>query len=150
MKTKSLLDNDTTQLILQLVERFTKSWNEKNIDAFGECFTDNAEFTDVVGQTAIGKEAIKEQHKFPFEVVMKNAIFEMDDLYIRSLTDKLIIISAKWKNEGSQTPKGDSLPTRNGVLQIICEHLHNEWKIRLVHNSDNSLPYERQERFITT
>ncbi len=148
MEYKSLLSSDRTEPVFFLVKTFVRTWNDKNIETFGECFTDNAEFTDVVGQTAIGREAIKEQHVFPFEVVMKKAILEINNMYLREISEDFVIISAKWKNEGSMTRVGEKLTTRNGIIQIVCNNINDKWKIMLVHNSDNSLPYKRQEKFL--
>jgi hypothetical protein len=46
------------------------------------------------------------------------------------------------------TPVGEKLTTRNGIIQIVCNNINDKWKIMLVHNSDNSLPYKRQEKFL--
>lgn len=148
MKIKSRLNNEETNSIKEYLQRFINAWNTKNLEIFGSFFTDASEFTDVVGQVAIGKEAIIKQHIFPFENVMKFAIFEMDNVYIRQISDSLIIVSAVWTVKGSVTPDKNPLPDRNGVIQLIIERNDNPYSILLVHNSDQSLPYERQEKFI--
>ncbi len=148
MNIKSRLDEHSTTAVKQLLDQFISTWNDKDLEGFGELFTHDAEFTDVVGQTALGREAIVKQHIFPFERVMKFATFEMKDAYIRELSPQLIIVSALWKVSGSVTPDGKQLPDRNGVLQLIAERKDNAFLIKLVHNSDNALPYEKQEQFI--
>lgn len=146
MNIKSFLEEQATASIVAVVNLFLKTWNEKDVNAFGNCFTSDAEFTDVVGQTAIGKEAVMKQHEFPFKVVLKDASLEMNDLLIRNLSDDLVLVSTKWKVEGSQTPDGRKLPVRNGVMQVVCKKEGADWKIRLVHNSDNNLLYETREK----
>ncbi|OJJ16073.1 hypothetical protein BKI52_35480 [marine bacterium AO1-C] len=145
---KSQLEDQTTQAIQAILDRFVTVWNQKEVEAFGELFTKNAEFIDVVGQVALGKAAIKQQHEFPFTVVMKQAVLELKNLYARALKADLVMVSGNWKVEGSLTPDGKPLPTRNGVIQFVLELLDNQWKILLVHNSDNALPYDRQETFL--
>lgn len=148
MITKTRLDEGKTSVVLNILDQFVMNWNNKDLVSFGSLFTEDAEFTDVVGQTAIGKDAIIEQHVYPFENVMKFATFEIKDSYIRELTEDLIVVSALWKVTGSVTPKGLALPDRNGVLQIVIEKKDTSFLIKLVHNSDNALPYEKQEKFI--
>lgn len=148
MNLKSRLNEEITAGVHELLNQFMLTWNKKDLNGFGNLFTTDAEFTDVVGQTAIGKEAIVKQHVFPFENVMKLAQFEMKNAYIRELTPELIIVSALWKVTGSITPDGKPLPDRNGVLQLIIEKNDSSLLIKLVHNSDNALPYEKQEQFI--
>ncbi|HAS46133.1 MAG TPA: hypothetical protein DCS93_36975 [Microscillaceae bacterium] len=145
---KSPLEEHITQAIQAVLERFVDAWNQKEVEAFGELFTENAEFTDVVGQVALGKMAIKKQHEFPFTVVMKQAVLELKNLYARALKSDLVLVSGSWKVEGSLTPTGKLLPTRNGVIQFVLELIADQWKILLVHNSDNALPYDRQEGFL--
>lgn len=150
MNIKSRLDASQTERVTSVLQQFIDSWNAKDLDEFGRLFTQEAEFTDVVGQTAIGREAIIKQHVFPFERVMKLATFEMNDAYIRRLSSHLILVSAVWKVSGSITPDGKPLPDRNGVLQLVLEETNDQFRIQLVHNSDNALPYEKQEKFIRT
>lgn len=148
MEIKSRLPEQLTDDIVSVIKDFISHWNQKDLEKFGKLFTEQAEFTDVVGQTAIGREAIIQQHVFPFQVVMKKAQFEMNDLYLRQLVDNIVMVSAMWKVVGSLTPTGAQLPDRSGVIQIILNKQSSDWKILLVHNSDNALPYERQERFV--
>jgi len=148
MHLTSRLNPQDTEAIEATIESFVSTWNNKNPEAFGTLFTEDAEFTDVIGQTAIGKEAIIRQHVFPIESVMKKATLEMKDAYARAISDTFAVVSALWKVEGSMTPDQRPLPTRHGVVQIILERNGDGFLIKLVHNSDNALPYERQDQFI--
>ena len=141
MKNISTLSIETTNEILTLLNQFVTNWNSKDLKLFGSVFTEDAEYIDIVGQIAVGKTDVMEQHRFPFEVVNKIAVFTMDDLYIRTIADNLVMVTGSWVCENSTTPKGDILPTRKGVIQVICRNENNEWKIRLVHNTDLTQAY---------
>ncbi len=146
---KSRLSESVTNEIQQLLNKFLNDWNNKDLTAFIENFVENAEFTDVVNQTAVGKVAIEKQHEFAFNVVMKNATLEMNNYLIREILPNVIIVSASWLNKKSQTPHGQSLPDRNGVIQfVIVKNDDANWKFKLVHNADFSLPYEKRDGFI--
>ena len=133
------------------MQNFVDSWNAKDLNAFCDLFHPDAEFTDVVNQTAIGIEAIRKQHEFAFNVVMKDASFEMSNLLLREFLPHQVLVSANWLNKNSQTPTGKMLPDRNGVLQIIIikKEEQADWKIKLVHNSDFALPYDSRDGFIS-
>jgi len=149
MKHTSTLNQAETEEVLALLNTFVSLWNAKAPEQFGLIFTENAEYTDVVGQVATNRQAIIEQHRFPFAVVNKLAVLALQDVYIRPLSDELTLATAQWSCENSMTPAGQVLPTRYGVVQLVCQR--NEvygWLIRLVHNTDTNLMYERQERFI--
>lgn len=112
-----------------------------------DCFADEAEFTDVVSQTAIGKEAIRKQYDFAFRVVMKKATFEMNNLLIREVVPDVVMVSANWLNRNSQTPTGQMLPDRNGIIQfILIRGSNGDRTIKLVHNADFALPYQKREQ----
>lgn len=147
-KVQSRLAEQETQQVKAVLDRFTAAWNAKDLEAFGALFAAEAEFTDVVGQVAIGREAIIKQHVFPFEKVMKFARFSMDEVYIRKVVERLIVVSAQWTVSGSVSPDQKPLPDRHGIVQFIMEQQSAAPMILLVHNSDRSLPYERQEKFI--
>jgi len=145
----SRLSPTTTQAIRDRLDHFLHTWNEKDLDDFMENFTDDAEFTDVVSQTAIGKAAIRKQHEFAFNVVMKNASFEMSNILAREIVPDVIMVSAHWLNKNSQTPDGTTLPDRNGVIQfVLIKDIATDWLCKIVHNADFSLPYEKRERVL--
>lgn len=146
---KSRLSDQIRTEIQSLLNRFLDTWNSKDLDAFSDLFVEDAEFTDVVGQTAIGKEAIRKQHEFAFNVVMKDASLEISNELAREILPQVVMVSANWLNKNSQTPTGQMLPDRNGVLQfVIIKNDKAEWKFKLVHNADFSLPYHKRERFM--
>jgi uncharacterized protein (TIGR02246 family) len=141
MKNISRLTIENTNEIISLLNEFVTKWNSKDLQLFGTVFTDDAEYIDIVGQIAIGKNDVIEQHRFPFEVVNKIAVFSLDNLYLRAIAQNLILVTGNWVCENSTTPKGDLLPVRSGVIQVICRNENNEWKISLVHNTDLSQVY---------
>lgn len=146
---KSRLDEHTTTAIKMLLDAFLSTWNHKDLAGFIANFHDDAEFTDVVNQTAIGKQAIMKQHEFAFNVVMKHATFEMSNLLLREIISDVIIVSAHWLNKNSQTPDGRPLPDRTGAIQfVITKDPHGNWKFKLVHNVDFALPYQSRDQFL--
>ncbi|MGE4345842.1 MAG: SgcJ/EcaC family oxidoreductase [Flavobacteriaceae bacterium] len=142
MKYLSSLPESETKAILGLVDLFISTWHSKNAEQFGTVFTDDAEFTDIVNQIARGKNEIIDQHRFPFSTVNKQAVFIISDLYMRAIADNLIMVTGSWVLEKATTPKGDPVPDRNGILQIICRKENDVWKISLVHNTDISKVYQ--------
>nr|WKN37751.1 SgcJ/EcaC family oxidoreductase [Tunicatimonas sp. TK19036] len=138
MKHLSTLPDDVTKELTSLVNQFVTIWNSKDAELFGSLFTDDAEFTDIVGQIARSKSEIIEQHRFPFEVTNKIAVLRMDDLYLRAIAPALAMVTGYWTNENSTSPQGKVLLKRSGVIQIICKQDHDQWKISLVHNTDHS------------
>lgn len=132
---------DVTNKVLQVIEKLVAIWNEKNADGLGTLFTEDTEFVDVVGQIAIGKNQVIEQHRFPFAVTNKIAVFSIYNIYIRNISDTIVLATVYWLNQKGTTPKGDILPDRHGAMQIILVQVGGELKIKLVHNLDFSQAY---------
>lgn len=146
---KSRLSTELTTEIQSLLDRFLSAWNAKDLDQFIPLFTEDAEFTDVVDQTALGREAIRKQHQFPFKVVLREASLELNNIFMRSVLPNLVLVTANWLVQNSCAPDGKTLPNRNGVIQFIfIENETNNWKIKLVHNSDFALPYKIRDKYI--
>lgn len=66
--------------ITNLVERYQQAWNQKEIIGMLVCFADESEFTDIMGQIAVGKQEIEAMHTFIFQRMMKNAVLLISDL----------------------------------------------------------------------
>lgn len=143
MEVFSTASAQITDSITTLAEAFVDTWNKKDDGQFGELFTDDAEFTDIVGQVARTKSEIIEQHQFPFSVTNKNAVLSLDELHIRTIAPEMVLTSCKWEVMNSSTPDGKQLPPRKGVMQMISKNLNDTWKISLVHNTDLAGAYNK-------
>lgn len=91
---KSRLSPEVTDEIQRLLRNFVSTWNAKNLHGFLENFVEDAEFTDVVNQTTIGKAAIGKQHEFAFNVVMRNASLEISNLLMLKILPEVVMVTA--------------------------------------------------------
>jgi hypothetical protein len=52
------------------------------------------------------------------------------------------VTDAEFTDAVNQTPQRQVLPDRNGGIQlVIVKDGSSDWKVKLVHNADYSLPY---------
>lgn len=143
MNIESKVCETSTASISTLLEKFITHWNEKNIDCLVDLFTDNAEFTDIAGQVAVGKQEIKKQHEYPFSTTMKKAVLKLHGIYARALTNDMVIVTTKWNTEHNLMPDGQPAPDREGIMQIIAKGTKDTgYKIQLVHNTDLTGTYK--------
>lgn len=147
MKYLSAIPETETAEVAQLIEQFQNTWNSKSVPAMADLFTEDAEFTDIMGQIARGIEQINKMHEFIFQKMMKAAVLEVDDLYIRNIGEHLLLVTGKWTTEGHTDFSGNTLPKRGGVIQIICRTTdNNNRKISLVYNTDLTQSYVESAR----
>lgn len=146
MNYKSRSSQEKADKVIALINDFTTCWNAKDLINFGSFFTEEAEYTDVTGQSALGKRAIVKQHEYPFTTVNKRAVFKIDNILIRDLSEKLIMVSGHWTTTGSQTPDGKPLPDRKGIIHLVCELIDGQYLFSLVYNTDTETVFFRKER----
>lgn len=130
-----------------LLNKFQQYWNKKDSTKMVTLFTQNAEFTDIMGQVAIGKEKIDEMHKKVFGRFMKHAKLEQQILYMREITSETALVTCKWKTSGHSNEKNDPLPDRQGLMQVIIRKVTDNWLISLVHNLDFTVLYNNIDSY---
>jgi len=63
----------TEQAITEVLERFTEAWNTHDAKAYAALFAENADFTNVFGQSFHGRETIEAQHAKIFTSMFKDS-----------------------------------------------------------------------------
>ncbi|MGH9716484.1 MAG: SgcJ/EcaC family oxidoreductase [Candidatus Acidiferrales bacterium] len=132
------------QIARTVVDRFLKTWNAKDIEAFSACFKEDGDFVNVLGEMAKGRQAIAEMHKFPFATVQSKAIASIQRLELRELDSQLVGADMWWKAVGSLTPKGEPLPERFGLIYFVIDVKSGDGLIVSGRNMDYSNSYGRE------
>lgn len=137
MKQLTNIAEQDTLAIVQVLQAFEHTWNEKDIDGMVALFTDDAEFTDIMGNVARGKDKIKQMHEFVFGKMMKGATLHIDSVYTRAISEGLVLATSKWSTDGHTDSSGKEMPQRRGLIQFVCQNKGDgAWKISLVYNTD--------------
>lgn len=140
----SFINNTNIQepnVISELLNSFQETWNKKNAHEMAALFSEKAEFTDIMGQIALGRERIEQMHAFVFARFMKEAKMSHEILYMRNINENQVLITCTWKTTGHTNPKNKILPDRKGVMQVVVEKFETDWQIILVHNLDFTTMY---------
>lgn len=135
---------DVESDVRALVAEMTARWNAKDAAAFSELFGDDADFTDVIGQTAHGKKGIATQHEFPFSRNMRVAVLTADSLSVRPLGPDAAVALLKWTTTNNLSLDGGPVPDRKGTMQIVSRRDGGGWKIVSVLNQDPMGIYAKQ------
>jgi uncharacterized protein (TIGR02246 family) len=98
----TLPENDNI-LVEHLVERFRETFNSHNPRIFGSLLLENAEWTDVMGQTMIGRKEIEDGHTYPFTTVLKEATLLVKSYRSKWINDEIVSIDISWESSGHQT-----------------------------------------------
>ncbi|WP_162182900.1 YybH family protein [Neosynechococcus sphagnicola] len=144
---------DNQALLLKTVEDALAAWNRKDVKAFSEYFTENAEFTDVVGQLMPNRAEIERLHTQPFTTVLKKAQLETKEIRVKAIRSDVASVDIKWETTGHTKPDGTLLPSRYGLLHLVavetgdCAISKQEMcsKFAVAHNVDYTATYRARE-----
>ena len=129
---------------LGVIADMTARWNAKDAAAFVQVFTDDADFTDVIGQTARGKLAIEAQHRFPFTRTMRDAVLTLEETHVRALSADVQVALVRWTTTKNLSLDGTPAPDRRGNMHIVLQRTGGAWRVASVLNQDPMGIYGKQ------
>jgi uncharacterized protein (TIGR02246 family) len=121
--------------IRALFDRLVASWNSADGSAYGECFTDDADYVDVTGTHTVGREAIARMHQFLFDGPLKGSQLETGGkgMQLHFLTPGVaLVIGGGTSRLAGQTTAPDD---RRSISTSILVKRGDEWRIRAFQNN---------------
>lgn len=143
----SKISKESSLKIKTVLKDFETYWNDKNSSKMASLFTKDAEFTDIMGQVALGSKKIEDMHDMVFQKVMKHAIMSLYILYIREIASDKIMTTCKWTTTGHTDQNGVKLPDRTGIMTIVISSSVGNWMISLVQNFDFTTMYNSVDSY---
>ncbi len=129
--------------IAQTVANFVSAWNLHDAHAFAATFTEDADFTNVVGTHASGRENVEAFHAPMFAERFKDSHQTGQIRSIRFLRPDLASVDVDWQMTGAKTPDGVPRPPRKGLSDfVMARQSDGSWLIQVMHNAElsNSAP----------
>ncbi len=110
---------DSKSQVLAVIAEIVARFNAKDEAAFVEIFTEDADFTNVIGETAHGKTAIEVMHRFPFRQNMRHATLSAENVDVRFLGDDVAVALVKWVSTQNLSLDGTKAPDRKGNMMVV-------------------------------
>ncbi|SMB83130.1 SgcJ/EcaC family oxidoreductase [Deinococcus hopiensis] len=127
----------------QATQHLIDQWRTLDPLRFASSFAADAEFTDVVGNTARGQTAIAELHVMPFTKLFRNAVIDVEEMPIRFVTPDVACVNIHWTMRGHTSFQGEALPPRRGMLHLVVARRDGRWQPVVAHNTDHTAVYGR-------
>jgi uncharacterized protein (TIGR02246 family) len=124
------------QAIRKLVTDFMDAWNKHDAHAFAETFTEDADFTNVRGDSAHGRKAVEDFHAPMFATRFKNTHQTAADVKIRFLSSDIASLDIHWEMTGALEADGTPIPIRKGLLNWVVTRHGDRWLISVMHNQE--------------
>ena len=115
---------------------FIDAWNKHDAKAFSNVFTEDADFVNVAGKGASGRDAIEKHHEPGFKTKWKDSHQEITQSKIRFIKPDVAAVDAWWILTGIKGPEGQDMPTRKGLLNFIMTKNNDIWAIAVMHNTE--------------
>ncbi|QSS99503.1 SgcJ/EcaC family oxidoreductase [Pontibacillus sp. ALD_SL1] len=132
------------EVIEDTVKALNDAWNAKKPKSFASVFTEDAIFTNVLGDVAEGRKAIEEMHVYPFQNPLKDAFLEYSIQHIKWIHDDAAIVDFRWVSYNQKVPNTEQvLPQRNGLLNMVVILNGNKGEIKAGYNTDYTATYQR-------
>ncbi|MFT3832360.1 MAG: SgcJ/EcaC family oxidoreductase [Micropruina sp.] len=106
-----------------LITEFVRAWDDKDAEAIGRLFVDDADFVNVVGLHWTGRRSIVKAQRFGFTHAFPSAKLELLDVSQRLLGDDAAVVIARWQVSGQVDPDGEPVDPRRGVLSATLVKL---------------------------
>lgn len=123
--------------IAQTVQRFLDAWNTHDAHAFALTFTEDADFTNVAGAHARGRDNVEAFHAPVFAGIFKESHQTAKIRSIRFLGPDLAAVDVDWEMTGAKSPDGTLRAYRRGLLNwVMARQPDGAWLIKIMHNTD--------------
>ena len=122
--------------IQQVLNGFTDGWNRHDAKTFSEIFTEDADFTNVMGMRRHGRTAIEEIHAPGFKGIWAFSTLTITEYKIRLIKPDVAAVDAWWELTGLKKQDGSDAAGRTGLLNFIMTKNKDSWFILVMHNMD--------------
>lgn len=127
------------EAIKNIIQEFTKSWNIHDAKSFANVFAEDADFTNVFGQKAHGRQAIENIHAGIFSTMFSDSHLTADNVTVRFMGEDFAAVDVHWSMKGARDHQGNPWPERKGLMNLVVRNEGYKWSILIMHNMDLSL-----------
>ncbi len=117
--------------IHQVIEKYTRSWNENECRGFADDFSEKADFVNIFGMKFSGKKEIEERHVKILQTIFKGSKLEILDTQLREVQPGLVIANIVWGLDGFHQP-GER---REGIFTQVFVKNQDKWEITASQNT---------------
>ncbi|HOQ52779.1 MAG TPA: SgcJ/EcaC family oxidoreductase [Micropruina sp.] len=108
---------------LDLIHEYVRAWDDKDADAIGRLFVEDADFVNVVGLWWTGRRSIVRAQRFGFQHAFKNASIKLLKVSQRFLGDDAAVVMAQWQITGQLDPDNEPVDPRRGLISATLVKL---------------------------
>jgi uncharacterized protein (TIGR02246 family) len=120
----------------RIAAAFVDTWNRHDAKAFSSIFSSDADFTNVFGMKANGRDAVERFHTPLFATMFRDSRLSITDVSSRQIRSDVATADLRWSMSGARDPQGNAWPDRNGLISLVIALRDGEWLIECMHNME--------------
>ncbi|WP_017601517.1 YybH family protein [Nocardiopsis lucentensis] len=125
-----------TQEIRDLLAAHTRLWIDHEMDAWGEYFTEDADFVTHRGLWWRSRRENVEGHEdVPASVLGQKANYSQEVVSVQGIAPGVALVHTLWTWPGHRLPAGGEPEDRRGVITYVLVRRGAGWRIRAAHNT---------------
>ena len=129
-------DAATDEAIAGLVAGLDLAWNAHDAAAFARLFAEDADFTNVRGMQARGRDGVERFMAPLFGTMFAGSVQQVLRSTTRYLTDGLAAVDVWWAMVGARMLDGQPRPKRYGLINLVLRRGPEGWRILVWHNTE--------------
>jgi uncharacterized protein (TIGR02246 family) len=118
------------------VSQIENAWNRHNAKDFAAGYAQEADFTNVIGESEHGRTKVEAFHAPMFATIFKNSHVKQTVSKIRFIKPDVAAVDVKWEMTGAIHSNGEAWPDRKGLINYIMVPEDGTWKVLIMHNSE--------------
>ena len=134
-------DPESAKAIEQIAKSLADAWNRHDARAFAAIFAQDADFTNVFGMQAKGREAIEAFHRPMFDTMFSDSRVTLGEMRTRLIRPDVAAVDIRWSMTGARDPSGAEWPRRSGLMNLLVTLEAGAWSIAVMHNMDLPDPH---------
>ena len=120
----------------QIAAAFVETWNRHDAKGFSSIFSPDADFTNVFGMKARGRDEVERFHAPLFATMFRDSRLSITDVSSRQIRSDIATVDLHWSMSGARDPQGNAWPDRNGLISLVIATREDEWLIECMHNME--------------
>ena len=134
---KAELSTTDVDAIFRVVEGLEKAWNNADGEDFGAWFQDDAEFVNVYGMYAQGRDQIAEGHNMIFSTVYAGSTLRAIPINVRLLREDVALVHMRSR---LSVPRGPMTGEHDALPSMVLARDSGAWRIAAFHNTFVRMP----------
>jgi uncharacterized protein (TIGR02246 family) len=128
--------SEAEQATEKLVAAMLHAWNVHDAHTFASVFAEDADFTNIFGMDAQGREEIELFHRSLFATMFRKSRLRAMSTRTRAVRPDVATVDIHWEMSGACDPEGNPWPSRSGLINLLITREKHAWSIAVMHNME--------------